>query len=81
MAGAGEIKHGKMSTIHHDGKGVLRGLPNPFEAIRYHSLAIQAEGCPDCLEVSARERVGRDHGGAAPASIWWRACSSTRRAS
>jgi len=58
VAGAGEIKHGKMSTIHHDGKGVLRGLPNPFEAIRYHSLAIQEEGLPDCLEVSARSESG-----------------------
>ena len=58
VAGAGEIKHGKMSTIHHDGKGVLQGLPNPFEAIRYHSLAIQEEGLPDCLEVSARSESG-----------------------
>ena len=58
VAGAGEIKHGKMSTIHHDGKGVLRGLPNPFEAIRYHSLSVQEEGLPDCLEVSARSESG-----------------------
>ena len=47
-----------MSTIHHDGKGVLRGLPNPFEAIRYHSLAVQEEGLPECLEVSARSESG-----------------------
>jgi len=58
VAGAGEIKHGKMSTIHHDGKGVLRGLPNPFDAIRYHSLSVQEEGLPDCLEVSARSESG-----------------------
>ena len=58
VSGAGEIKHGKMSTIHHDGKGVLRGLPNPFEAIRYHSLAVQEQGLPDCLEVSARSESG-----------------------
>ena len=58
VAGAGEIKHGKMSTIHHDGTGVLRGLPNPFEAIRYHSLSVQEEGLPDCLEVSARSESG-----------------------
>jgi len=58
VAGAGEIKHGKMSTIHHDGKGVLRGLPNPFEAIRYHSLSVQEDGLPDCLEVSARSESG-----------------------
>jgi anthranilate synthase/aminodeoxychorismate synthase-like glutamine amidotransferase len=51
---AGEIKHGKSSPIHHDGKGVFRGLPSPFPAIRYHSLAVNAESIPDCLEVSAR---------------------------
>ena len=50
---AGEIMHGKSSLIHHDGKGVLTGLPNPFEAIRYHSLAIQKENFPDCLEITA----------------------------
>jgi anthranilate synthase/aminodeoxychorismate synthase-like glutamine amidotransferase len=53
VAGAGEIVHGKMSVIHHDGRGVLSGLASPFEAIRYHSLAIQREGLPDCLEVTA----------------------------
>ncbi len=50
---AGEIMHGKTSLIHHDGRGVFRGLPNPFEAIRYHSLAVYREGLPDSLEVSA----------------------------
>ena len=50
---AGEIMHGKSSLIHHDGRGVLAGLPDPFEAIRYHSLAIHREGLPDCLEVTA----------------------------
>ena len=50
---AGEIKHGKSSLIHHDGKGVFRGLQNPFPAIRYHSLAVMRDGLPDCLEVSA----------------------------
>lgn len=48
-----EIRHGKTSMIHHDGKGVLTGLPNPFEAIRYHSLAVYPETLPDCLEVTA----------------------------
>ncbi len=50
---AGEIKHGKSSLIHHDGRGVFSGLPNPFPAIRYHSLAVMREGLPDCLEISA----------------------------
>jgi anthranilate synthase/aminodeoxychorismate synthase-like glutamine amidotransferase len=51
---AGEIKHGKSSLIHHDGKGVFKGLPNPFPAIRYHSLAVRPETVPECLEVSAK---------------------------
>ena len=50
---AGEIRHGKTSMIHHDGKGVLAGLPNPLEAIRYHSLVVYPESVPDCLEVTA----------------------------
>src|SRR3990170_1219815 len=58
VAYAGEIKHGKSSRIEHDGKGVFRGLPNPFEAIRYHSLAITPESVPACLEVSARSDSG-----------------------
>ena len=50
---AGEIKHGKSSLIHHDGKGLFSGLPNPFSAIRYHSLAVMRDGLPGSLEVSA----------------------------
>jgi len=53
VAHAGEIRHGKSSLIHHDGKGVFKGLSNPFPAIRYHSLAVMRDGLPDCLEVSA----------------------------
>ena len=53
VAGAGEIMHGKMSLIHHDGMGVFKGLPNPFEAIRYHSLAVFREGLPEDLQVTA----------------------------
>jgi len=58
VAGAGEIMHGKSSRIEHDGKGVFRGLPNPIEAIRYHSLAITSESVPECLEVTARSDSG-----------------------
>ena len=50
---ASEIMHGKMSLVHHDGKGIFAGLSNPFEAIRYHSLAIRRETVPECLEVTA----------------------------
>ena len=50
---AGEIKHGKSSLIYHDGKGLFNGLPNPFSAIRYHSLAVMPDSLPDCLEVTA----------------------------
>jgi anthranilate synthase/aminodeoxychorismate synthase-like glutamine amidotransferase len=53
VAGAGEIRHGKLSTIRHDGRGVFAGLPSPFRAIRYHSLAIQPDTVPEELEVSA----------------------------
>ena len=50
---AGEIRHGKTSMVNHHGAGVLAGLPNPFEAIRYHSLVVYPETLPDCLEVTA----------------------------
>ncbi len=53
VGGAGEIMHGKMSTIHHDGKGVFTGLPNPFDAIRYHSLAIYKADLPTDLDLTA----------------------------
>jgi len=58
VAGAGEIKHGKMSQITHDGRGVFAGLLNPFEAVRYHSLAIVPESMPGCLEVTAKSESG-----------------------
>ncbi len=55
---AGEIRHGKTSMVHHDGAGVLTGLPNPFEAIRYHSLVVYPDTVPDCLEITARTENG-----------------------
>ncbi len=50
---ARRLMHGKTSPIHHDNKGVFAGLPNPFEATRYHSLIIEKESCPDCLQITA----------------------------
>ena len=50
---AGEIMHGKTSMIRHRDTGVFRGLPQPFEATRYHSLVIEPASLPDCLEVTA----------------------------
>lgn len=50
---APRLMHGKTSMIHHDGKTIYAGLPNPFEATRYHSLVIDPPSLPDCLEVTA----------------------------
>ena len=47
------IMHGKTSMMHHSNAGVFKGLPNPFEATRYHSLVIEPDSLPDCLEVTA----------------------------
>ena len=55
---APEIVHGKASPIHHDGRGVFTGLPEVFEATRYHSLVVDAASVPDCLEVSAWTTAG-----------------------
>lgn len=48
-----EIVHGKMGTMYHEGKGVFAGLPSPFLATRYHSLVVERETLPDCLEITA----------------------------
>ena len=47
------IMHGKTSPIHHTGQGVFAGLPSPFLATRYHSLVVEKESLPDCLEITA----------------------------
>lgn len=53
-----EIVHGKMGTIRHEGKGVFKGLPSPFQATRYHSLVVERETLPDVLEVTAELEDG-----------------------
>ncbi len=53
-----EIVHGKMGTIHHEGKGVFAGLPSPFQATRYHSLIVDRESLPASLEVTAQLEDG-----------------------
>jgi len=55
---ADRIMHGKTSRIFHDGRSVYKGLPNPFEAIRYHSLLVERRSLPDCLEISAWTEQG-----------------------
>jgi anthranilate synthase/aminodeoxychorismate synthase-like glutamine amidotransferase len=55
---AGRLMHGKTSMVHHDGRDILKNMPAPFEAGRYHSLIAQPESLPDTLEVSARTDEG-----------------------
>ena len=50
--------HGKMSQVTHDGAGVFEGLPSPFQATRYHSLVVERDSLPDCLEVAAETEDG-----------------------
>ena len=58
IVGADRLMHGKTSPIHHDGRGVFRELPNPFEATRYHSLLVERGTLPDCLEIAAQTAEG-----------------------
>jgi anthranilate synthase/aminodeoxychorismate synthase-like glutamine amidotransferase len=50
---ADRVMHGKTSMIFHDGRNIFKGLVNPFEAVRYHSLIVQRDSLPDCLEITA----------------------------
>jgi anthranilate synthase/aminodeoxychorismate synthase-like glutamine amidotransferase len=52
------LMHGKTSLIYHDGRDIFQGIPSPFEATRYHSLIVERESLPDCLQVSAQTAVG-----------------------
>lgn len=61
-----EIVHGKMGSMHHAGQGMFRNLPSPFEATRYHSLIVERESLPECLEVTAWLEERHHHG--APSS-------------
>jgi anthranilate synthase/aminodeoxychorismate synthase-like glutamine amidotransferase len=55
---ATRLMHGKTSPISHDGKGVFTGLPNPFDAMRYHSLVVSTATLPQCLEITAKSDQG-----------------------
>ena len=51
---ADRVMHGKLSRVFHDQRGLFAGVPNPFEATRYHSLVIERQSLPDCLEITAK---------------------------
>lgn len=55
---AGRLMHGKTSPILHHGESLLKGLPSPFDAIRYHSLLVERETLPDCLKITAETAEG-----------------------
>jgi anthranilate synthase component 2 len=55
---AGDIVHGKLGQMHHDGGGVFAGLPSPFAATRYHSLVVDRDSLPDCLKITAALQNG-----------------------
>lgn len=55
---AQRLMHGKTSQVFHNGEGVFAGLPNPFRATRYHSLIVERESLPDCLEITAETAEG-----------------------
>ena len=78
---ADRLMHGKTDQIHHDGRTLYVGLPNPFTATRYHSLIIRRGTLPPEYEVTQLDRPRRDHGRPPQARGRWRVSSTTRRAS
>lgn len=56
IVGAPRLMHGKISLIYHNGKDIFKGLPNPFEATRYHSLLVERKTFPKCLEITAETK-------------------------
>ena len=58
VVNAARVMHGKVSSVRHDGKGVYAGIPDGFAATRYHSLAVERESLPACLEVTAQSEEG-----------------------
>lgn len=60
IIGAKELMHGKTSMIHHKGEGILRNIPSPFEATRYHSLIVEKKSLPPCFKITAWTKRGKD---------------------
>ncbi|KPK97469.1 MAG: anthranilate synthase [Omnitrophica WOR_2 bacterium SM23_72] len=58
IGAAKKLMHGKISRIYHNGKDIFKGIPNPFEATRYHSLVVERKGLPDSLEINAWTKEG-----------------------
>lgn len=59
ITGAKKLMHGKTSMIYHNKKEIFSGIPNPFEATRYHSLVVEKKSLPDCIEITAWTKEGR----------------------
>jgi anthranilate synthase/aminodeoxychorismate synthase-like glutamine amidotransferase len=76
---ADRLMHGKTSPVKHDGKGLYAGMPNPFEATRYHSLIVREETLPPFLKVVSRTDDMGEVMGIRHTNGRWKACSITRR--